>query len=68
MAGRCARIHVPAVVQVVVDLGGAAEHMGVEEYRERRGLERPAGERSAAIRPRQDLQKQAEITASTLTQ
>jgi len=62
MAGRCARIHVPAVVQVVV------EHMGVEEYRERRGLERPAGERSAAIRPRQDLQKQAEITASTLTQ
>ena len=33
------RVHVAAAVEVVVDLGSAAEHAGIEEDRERARLE-----------------------------
>src|SRR6266568_5854688 len=40
LRGRRSRIHVAAAVDVVVDLGGAAEHPAIEEDRERAGFQR----------------------------
>src|SRR4051794_18422338 len=49
LRGWGARIHVASPVQVVVGLGGASNHAGVEEQRERRRLQRRRRAGAAAV-------------------
>src|SRR4051812_12839428 len=58
LRGWGARVHVASPVQVVVGLGGAPDHAGVEEERERGRFQCRCRAGAAAVGLPQDLQQQ----------
>ena len=58
LRGWSTRVHVASPVQVVIGLGGAPDHAGVEEQRERRSLQRRWRTGAAPVWLPQDLQQQ----------
>ena len=56
---RGSRVHVPAAVEVVVDLGSASEHAGIKEDRERARLESLLGQFTVAVGLPQHLEEQS---------
>ena len=63
-----AGVHVAAAVEVVVDLGGGADHAAVEEDGEGRGLEVAFAQPASLVVGPEQPSSSAAITASTLTQ
>ena len=68
LRGWCARIHVAAAVQVVVDLGGAAKHTGIEEVVNAAVSSALLDSAPLQYGRHRIFRSRAEITASMLTQ